>query len=172
MLLKKDHKEVSMFKQRPEVAMAQKDYQPPAELNVAILHTIIAVTALRDILTQETDALKHSNSRLFLELQDVKVDAARRYETLVTNLMGRGAEIKKADPNLKKQLERLQQDFGLVAEENLRWIKRMESATKMLGETIMRAARKTAEAQTQFAYGASGKMQKGTKALIGLDEQA
>lgn len=149
-----------------------KNYAPPADVNVAILHTIIAVTTLRDVLLKETAALKESNSALFLSLQDEKVEAARRYELLVNTLMDRGADVKAADPKLKERMQRLQEDFSKTAEENLAYIRRMENATKMLGETIMAAARKSAQDQTQFAYGASGKMQRGNKALIGLDERA
>ena len=49
---------------------------------------------------------------------------------------------------------------------------RMKSATEKLGECIMKSARKTAEAATQFAYGSSGKMQRGNRASIGLEERA
>lgn len=159
-----------MFNKKNEVR--EKHYTPPTDVNVAILHTIIAVTALRDVLLKETEALKNAKTALFLDLQDEKVEVARRYEALVNNLMTRGAEVKKADAKLKEQLTRLQADFSKVSAENLDWIKRMESATKKLGETIMRSARKSAEKQTQFAYGSSGKMQKGNKALIGVDERA
>ncbi len=159
-----------MFNKKHEAR--EKHYTPPTDVNVAILHTIIAVTALRDVLLKETEALKNAKTALFLELQDEKVEVARRYEILVNNLMSRGAEVKKADAKLKEQLTRLQADFSKVSAENLDWIKRMESATRKLGETIMRSARKSAEKQTQFAYGASGKMQKGNKALIGVDERA
>jgi hypothetical protein len=150
----------------------EKHYTAPADVNVAILHTIIAVTALRDVLLKETEALKNAKTSAFLELQDEKVEVARRYELLINNLMARGAEVKNADSKLKEQLNRLQSDFSSVSKENLAWIKRMENATKKLGDTIMRSARKSAESQTQFAYGSSGKMQKGNKALIGFDERA
>lgn len=159
-----------MFNKKHDVR--EKHYTVPADVNVALLHTIIAVTALRDVLLKEIDALKDSKTKLFLELQDEKVEVARRYELLVSNLMSRGPEVKKADAKLKAQLERLQNDFGEVAKDNLYWIERMKNATEKLGETIMNSARKSAEDQTQFAYGSSGKMQKGNKAIIGLDERA
>ncbi len=163
-----------MFNRKQEIITqnAPGAYKAPTDVNVAILHTIIAVTALRDVLSKEIAALKETDTALFLDLQDEKVEAARRYEQLVNHLMDRGAEVKSADPKLKDRLQRLQGDFSAVAAENLNWIHRMENATKMLGETIMRAARKSIETQTQFAYGAGGKMQKGNKALIGLDERA
>lgn len=159
-----------MFNKKHDVR--EKHYTVPADVNVALLHTIIAVTALKDVLSRETDALKATKTALFIELQDEKVEVARRYELLVNNLMDRPLELKKADSKLKAQLQRLQGDFSAVSSENLTWIKRMEGATKKLGETIMRSARESAEIKTQFAYGSSGKMQRGNKALIGLDERA
>lgn len=161
-----------MFNRKQTETPATKSYTPPSDINVAILHTIIAVTTLRDVLLKETGALKDSNSALFLSLQDEKVEAARRYELLVNTLMDRGDEVKAADPKLKERLQRLQAEFSETVAENLEYLRRMENATRMLGETIMAAARKSAQDQTQFAYGASGKMQRGTKALIGVDESA
>lgn len=35
--------------------------------------TIIAVTALRDVLLKEIDALKHSKTAMFMDLQDEKL---------------------------------------------------------------------------------------------------
>lgn len=161
-----------MFNQKIAAGAAAQGYTVPADMNVAILHTIIAVTALRDVLLKETDALKQTKTSLFLELQEDKVEVARRYELLVSNLMGRGADIKNADVKLKDQLQRLQEDFSKVSAENLQWIKRMENATKRLGETIINSARRAAESQTQFAYGAGGTMHKPNKTMIGVDERA
>ncbi len=150
----------------------EKNYTVPADINVALLHTIIAVTALRDVLMKENDALAASNTVLFLELQDEKVEVARRYELLVNNLMSRGEQTKMADAKLKSQLQRLQGDFSNVCHRNLELIERMKNATGALSERIMKAARKSADAATQFAYGSSGKMQKGNRATIGVEERA
>lgn len=151
---------------------ATKSYTPPADINVALLHTIIAVTALRDVLLKENEALEASKTAEFLDLQDEKVEVARRYEILVNHLMDNGAETKAADSKLKAQLQRLQGDFSAVCHRNLELIERMKNATEKLGECIMKSARKTAEAATQFAYGSSGKMQKGNRATIGVEERA
>ena len=150
----------------------EKKYTVPSDINVAILHTIIAITALRDVLTKENEALELSKSRLFLDLQDEKVEVARRYETLVNALMDRGAEVKVADMKLRDQLQRLQDDFSKVAKRNLELLERMKNATQRLGECIMKSARKSAETATQFAYGSSGHMQRGNKASLGLNERA
>ncbi len=150
----------------------EKHYTVPADINVALLHTIIAVTALRDVILKENDALSHSKTAVFLELQDEKVEVARRYEMLVNNLMSRGEQTKKADAKLKSQLQRLQGDFSIACKRNLELIERMKTATGALSERIMKAARKSADAATQFAYGSSGKMQKGNRATIGVEERA
>ncbi len=161
-----------MFNKSNDQVSVAKPYTPPADINVAILHTIIAVTALRDVLTKENEALEASKTKVFLELQDEKVEAARRYELLVNHLMDNGADTKNADTKLKAQLQRLQGDFSAVCQRNLELIERMKNATEKLGECIMKSARKTAEAATQFAYGSSGKMQKGNRATIGVEERA
>ena len=159
-----------MFKR--EVSKKGETLHPSADINAALKDTMAAIVKLGEVLKKETAALKESKSALFLEIQDEKVEAARRYETLVTSLMSRGADIKNADEKLKSQLETMQNTFGDITAENLKWIERVRNATHKLGETIMRSARKSAEKQTQFAYGASGKMQKGNKTLIGFDERA
>jgi hypothetical protein len=149
----------------------EKLYTVPADINVVLLHTIIAVTALRDVLLKENDALAKSKTSLFLEYQDEKVEVARRYEILVNALMDRGKEAKAADAKLKDQLQRLQGDFSIVCKRNIELIERMKNATAQLGERIVKSARKSADAATQFAYGSSGKMQRGTKSTIGLNER-
>lgn len=148
------------------------DYKVPADINVALLHTVIAVTALRDVMSKENEALERSSTRGFMDLQDEKVETARRYETLVSALMDRAIDLKGADEKLKDQLQRLQVSFGDVAAKNRENIERMRNATQLLSERIMKGAREEVERQNQFAYGSSGKMQRGTKALMGLDERA
>lgn len=159
-----------MFSQKFD--LKDKNYKVPADTNLALTHTIVAVNALADVLQRETQALKDTKTKAFMDLQDEKVEAGRLYELLVTTLMDRGSAVKKADPKLKARLQSMQTRFGEIAAENLKWLERMKNATGRLGETIMREARKSAEKQTQFAYGATGTMQKGNKALIGFDERA
>lgn len=161
-----------MLKKDSDFYRPSADYKVPADINVALLHTIIAVTALRDVMIKENEALELSSTPAFMDLQEEKVDAARRYELLVSSLMDRAADIKLADEKLKEQLQRLQTSFGEVATANRNHIERMRNATQLLGDRIMKSARVEAERQNQFAYGSSGKMQKGTKTLIGVDERA
>lgn len=152
--------------------LKDKSYTVPADINQAASHAILSILALQDVLVRETQALKNTKTALFMELQDDKVEAGHRYEMVMTNLMERGVALKKIDPKLKAKLAALQKSFGATATENLTWLDRLKSATGKLGETIMREARKTAEKQTQFAYSAAGTMQRGNKAVIGLDERA
>jgi DNA-directed RNA polymerase beta' subunit len=142
-----------------------------ATINNTLYDLIVTVTALRDVLLKENDALDHTNTRAFLEMQDEKVTVARRYESLMTALLAR-EDLKSADPKLKTQLLSIEEGFTTVMKENLIKIDRMKNATEKLGERIMKSARKSAESMTQFAYGASGTMQRGNKATIGVSEQA
>ncbi len=132
---------------------------------------IVTVAALRDVLTKENEALSHGRSQAFIALQDEKVAAARRYETLLTSLLSRN-DLNNASPRLKQQLLSLEGDFTAVMKENMTRLERMKNATEKLGEWIMKSARKSAENMTQFAYGSAGTMQKGVKATIGVSEQA
>lgn len=150
---------------QPEAAPEKDD------VNRVLKDLIITVTALRDVLLRENDALDHSNSRAFMEIQDEKVAIARTYEHLMTGLLGR-EDIESCDVRLKNQLLSLEEGFTSVMRENLTKLERMKSATEKLGERIMKSARKSAEGLTQFAYGSSGTMQKGVKATMGLSEQA
>ena len=142
-----------------------------AHINVLLKELMITITALRDVLLKENDALAHTNTRAFVAVQDEKVAVARKYEALMTDLLSR-EDIKSADPQIKKQLLSLEQGFTEVMKDNLIRLDRMKNATEKLGDRIMKSARKSAEGMTQFAYGAAGTMQKGTKATIGVSEQA
>lgn len=144
---------------------------PVADINTMMRNLILTVTALRDVLIRENEALDQSNSRAFLALQDEKVAVARRYEGLMMNLMDR-SDIKSADPKLKQQLLAMEQGFSGVMKENLTKLTHMKNATEKLGERIMKSARKSADSVGQFAYGASGTMQKGVTTTIGVSEQA
>lgn len=142
-----------------------------AAINTMMRELIVTITALRDVLIKENDALDHSNSRAFLAMQDEKVTVARRYEALMSELLAR-TDLKSADPALKQQLLSIEAGFTRVMKENLVKLDRMKNATEKLGERIMKSARKSAESMTQFAYGSGGTMQRGNKATIGVSEQA
>jgi len=158
--------EKKTFGKKPEAQT-----QPAPALNQLLKDLIIAVTALRDVLLKENDALAHSNSRAFIDMQEEKVTVARRYEMLMSSLLERD-DLKTADNALKNQLLSVEKDFTDVMQENLVRLERMKNATEKLGERIMKSARKSAESMTQFAYGAGGTMQRGNKATIGVSEQA
>lgn len=161
--------EKKTFGTRPAAAPAAQPAQN--DINIVLKDLIITVTALRDVLLRENDALDHTNSRAFMDIQDEKVAVARRYETLMTNLLDR-TDIKSADPKLKQQLLSLETGFSGVMKENMAKLERMKSATEKLGERIMKSARKSAESIGHFAYGAGGTMQRGVKSTIGVSEQA
>ncbi len=140
-------------------------------VNNAMRELMVTITALRDVLLKENDALDHTNTRAFLAVQDEKVTVARKYEALMTDLLSR-EDLKTADPALKQQLLSIEAGFTTVMKDNLIKLDRMKNATEKLGERIMKSARKSAESMTQFAYGSGGTMQRGTKATIGVSEQA
>ncbi|MFA5592497.1 MAG: hypothetical protein WC989_04205 [Micavibrio sp.] len=145
--------------------------QVTGDVNKLLRALIVAVTNLRDVLLRENDALDHSNSQAFMDLQDEKVAIARHYEGLMVSLLNR-TDLQTADTRLRSQLLSLEEGFSTVMKDNMEKLERMRGATERLGEQIMSAARKSAENMSQFAYGSAGTMQKGGKATIGLSEQA
>lgn len=164
-----------LFKPAEKKTFGTKQAAPAMSSNSAVNNAmrelIVTITALRDVLLKENDALDHTNTRAFLAIQDEKVTIARKYEALMTDLLSR-ADLKTADPAIKQQLLSIETGFTTVMKDNLTKLDRMKNATEKLGERIMKSARKSAESMTQFAYGSGGTMQKGTKATIGVSEQA
>ncbi len=164
-----------LFKPAEKKTFGTKPASPAMSSNSAVNNAMrelmVTITALRDVLLKENDALDHTNTRAFLAVQDEKVTVARKYEALMTDLLSR-EDLKTADPALKQQLLSIEAGFTTVMKDNLIKLDRMKNATEKLGERIMKSARKSAESMTQFAYGSGGTMQRGTKATIGVSEQA
>ena len=101
-----------LFKPAEKKTFGTKPAAPAAaaQLNALLKDLIVTITALRDVLLRENDALGHSNTAAFMEIQEEKVATARKYEALMVELMSR-EDIRNADPAIKKQLFSLEQGF-------------------------------------------------------------
>ena len=111
------------------------------------------------------------NTALFMELQDDKIIVARTYLNGMKELLSRTEELKKADPALKASLTEKRENFAVVAKENLNAIKTMSGGMKRLEERIIQTARKEADKENKFAYGANGYLQNGVASRIGVNER-
>lgn len=158
-------KEVKAEKQKPR-------YVLPNDPNRAMQEMMSTIDRLRLSLIEETRVLKEADTRTFLSLQDEKLDIARDYLDGMTQLLSRKDELKQADPALTDRLEKMRVEFADIAHENHAALERMKNGMKRLGERIMETARETAKKEDQIVYGASGQMQTGLKASIGVNKSA
>ena len=149
-----------------------RDYILSQDPHKAILEMMQTIDALRGVMVRETAALDKSDTAGFMTLQDEKLQAARDYQAGMSQLLARKESIRAADPTLKSRLEVLQQNFHATAVENRKSIERMRKGMQRLGERIMRHARDAADKETRLVYGATGQLQAGGKASIGLNESA
>ncbi|MDB5492527.1 MAG: hypothetical protein JWO78_2376 [Micavibrio sp.] len=139
----------------------------------ALNEMMLTIDALRQVYVAETTALKASDTKTFLSLQDSKIEAAQKYHDGFTEFMLRKDEIMKAHPDLRKLFGRKQVEFSKIAADNIEALGRMNRITDRLGQRIMRAARENA-AREGVAYGSGGNMntQKNRPVTMGLNESA
>lgn len=130
------------------------------------------IDQMRSQMLAETEALKETNTKEFMRLQDDKITVSRKYMHAYEELMARKEEMKTAKPSLKKKLEEMRKDFAVITKENLTAIDKMSKGMRSLENRIMETARKEAQKEKQFAYGASGQLSNGLKSTIGINESA
>lgn len=143
----------------------------PRDPSQALNEMMMTIDALRQVYVAETNALKESDTKAFLGLQDQKITAAQKYHDNFTQFMARKDEIKKIHPDLRKLFGRKQVEFSQIAAENLEALSRMNRITDRLGQRIMRAARDNA-AREGVAYGSRGSMSTNRPVTMGLNESA
>ena len=95
-----------------------------------------AIDVLRDLYTQENDALSRSSVNEFMDLQALKEEPLNIYKDRIEALMMNKEEAKKVDPTLKKKLQTKQADFAALCEHNLKGLKRMQRGTERLSNKI------------------------------------
>ena len=156
-----------------EVVLNKKEetrYMLPKDPNRAMQEMMSTIDKLRSALIEETAVLKDADTKGFLAMQDKKLDVARDYLDGMGQLLARKDELKNADPSLKQKLEEKRTEFADIAHENHAALERMRNGMKRLGERIMETARETAKKEEELIYSASGQMQSGVKATIGVNE--
>jgi hypothetical protein len=165
------------FSQTPQSAPApspeaRSKYTLPRNPNNAIQEMMSTIDLLRSALIEETEALNDADTKTFMTLQDKKINIARDYMDGITQLIARKEEMKKADPKLIQRLENMRVEFSDTTHNNHAALSRMSNGMKRLGTRIMETAREAAKREEQLIYGASGQMQSGSKATIGVNRSA
>lgn len=127
-----------------------------ADPNRAIQEMMETIDSVRTIVMKETESLETANTKAFLDIQQQKLEAARKYQNGIESMLERSSEMKHVNPLLKKRLVQMQQEFSTLTAKNLEALKRMQRSTERLGEVIMGAAKTAAKSQRTVAYGETG----------------
>lgn len=140
----------------------------------ALLEMTEIIKRLQDIYTRETEALKQSDIRAFMALQNDKLRAARDYEQGVSQILLRKQEMKDADATLKSNLADMQASFSKLARENRKALERMQRTTGRLGEAIRDAAKIALQGSTATSYTSEGQIHdhKRGNMSVGIQEMA
>jgi predicted nucleic acid-binding Zn-ribbon protein len=133
-----------------------------------------SIDVLRDIYKEENAALKNSNARAFLHMQDRKIEAANIYRDRIQSIMGRRDQIKERYPDLSTRLQSMQNEFADLAEQNLRGLKRMQRAGERLFDRIRISAKESVQSKGMFSYRDCGRVSQSRKAIVstGISETA
>lgn len=145
----------------------------PADANRAVQDVLKTIDAVHSVYAEENAALDAADTRKFMEIQDRKIEAVRKYQADITELMARKDEIKsRLDPRLSHILKMKQEEFDALTRENLEHLERMRKCAERMGKRIIQAARETAKKDTH-AYGAQGHLAYADRrASIGINESA
>lgn len=130
------------------------------------------INALRTVYEQENAALDASDTKGFLGLIDRKMAIARDYHAGAVQMLERREEFSKADPDLRKKLLDMQEDFSELSSRNLESLDRMRRSVRRLGDKIMGAAREAVK-KDSVNYEASGNLYDTDRSVsLGLNESA
>lgn len=132
----------------------------------AINEIMASIDVLRGIYRDETEALSTSNAQGFLEMQDEKSKATRRYQKSISEILVRREEIKAADPALKDRLTALYAEFTQELEGNQQALSRVKTTTQRLKNSIGKATREAAQKKTALRYGKSGALHSDPRRIL------
>ena len=145
-----------------------------ADPHKAMQEMMDTIDHMRGVYEQETEALESLDARRFVDLQQDKIQATDLYKTGIQEILKRKDEMKRIDPSMKRDLERMQNDFATLSQKNMNALKRMQKTMERLGETIQHAAKESLKKQQNFSYGESGRLkgEEQKRMSIGVSETA
>ena len=124
--------------------------------NGAINEVMDVIKALSKVYEHETDALKKSDTKTFMALQQNKLAAAHDYQSAMAQMIARKDELNDLDPSMKDRLEKLHDNFSQISQENMKAIERMQRCTEKLGNTIRNAAIQSIQKDRGYSYTENG----------------
>ena len=119
-------------------------------IRTEIQNTIDIIQSFGDVLEQETEALKGSNFNVIDGLQSLKRDLAAKYQTQISLLSRKKAELENIGTVLRDQLIKARTKFTLILTENLHALENMKASNQRLIEHIISAAREALNDKKEF----------------------
>ena len=146
---------------------------PPAPHKAAEA-MITIINDLRGVYEEETQALEKSNISSFIKLQDTKLQAARKYEMGITQMLQRKDEMQAVPEKTKNKLRSMQKDFADLALKNKKALERMQKSTERLGEVIRGAAKDVIKNRIATSYSNKGALNTHNRGnvSVGISETA
>lgn len=124
----------------------------------AIQDMMETIDNLRNVYERETEALKRSDIRSFMELQEEKIYSARNYQDGITQLLSRKEELKNVDIETRENLELMQKEFSALAKRNMKALEKMQKTMERFGGTLREAARDAVKKDHSTNYTSKGRM--------------
>lgn len=138
----------------------------PVDMRTAVVDVIETIRALNTLYSEETDALKRSDSKAFMALQDQKIKSAQEYHNKMAHILAHKEDVKRIDAPLKDRLRQLQNEFQAISKENVAAIERMQRCTERLGNRLRTAAVNSAQQQRSFSYSETGAIPNATQKKV------
>lgn len=134
---------------------------------------ISATEALIQIYEQETEALKASDTKTFLSLQDNKIEISQQYQDIHVNITAQKEALAALPVTLKDKLKDMDLKFKTTAQKNLKALNTMEKSMSRLNTRILNAA-KGAIQEKRARYGADGTLnnEQNKRISISINESA
>jgi hypothetical protein len=129
-----------------------------ADPNIAMREMMQTIDTLRGIYVQETSALEQADTQAFLALQDDKLEAARKYQRGIEEMIDRSAEMSRVSPALKKRVDDMQKEFSALAQKNMDALARMSRCVDRLGNMLRNAAKEAATRERTVSYNETGRL--------------
>lgn len=133
-------------------------YKLSARPQKAMQEMMETIDTLRNVYERETNALKASDAKSFLAMQDEKLEIARRYQSGISQILKRKDEMKSVDPDMRAKLETMQKEFSELTHENMKALERMNRTMNSLGNTLQKAVAEATRKDRTFAYTAQGRV--------------
>jgi hypothetical protein len=129
------------------------------------------IIELKDILEQETNALKASDLKTAIDCQDQKIKLIKEYEQLIADARKNEVLLRNSKNEQKEDIRRMQGQLTTAIDQNRRALNNSKKAVERLTTRIMDTVRKCVKSEENVAYSASGTVASPSRGLsMKIDE--